>query len=124
VLYFQDYMASRSTWTWPPTPTKPGCRETLGPKFSSFRRGIYSKWSILKTYLLIDRYREGEDTQAHSQLENPRSHSEAEEAQTHSGVEDTWNGNELEDNQSHNDEEDAESQPGGGYPGCFESRKL
>jgi hypothetical protein len=57
-------------------------------------------------------------------LENPRSYSEAEEAQTHSGVEDTWNGNEGEDNQSHNDEEDAESQPGGGYPGSFESRKL
>jgi hypothetical protein len=91
-------MASRRTWTWPPTPTKPGCRETKWQNFSPFRRGIYSKWSILKTYLLIHRYREGEDTQAHSQLENPRSHSEAEEAQTHSGVEDTWNGNEGEDN--------------------------
>jgi hypothetical protein len=118
-------MASRRTWTWPPTANKPGCKKTQWPKFSLFRRGIYSKRSIiLKTYLLIDRYREGEDTQAHSQLENPQSHSEAEETQTHSGVESTRNGSEGEDNQSHNDEEEAESQSGGGYPGSFESRKL
>lgn len=74
--------------------------------------------------MLTDRYREGEHTQVHSQLENPQSRSETEETHNHSSVEDDPNSSEWEENQSHDDEEDAGSCSQGPGPLKVESSKY